>query len=86
MKKKVRKKNATATICLLIVRETNGIARFRQYTSRGSGAHSVNHRVGFLVCCVCAQTAAAQRVLKDTNAAGKIYFELLTIFSRSATS
>lgn len=48
MKKKVRKKNATAIISLLIVSETYGIARFSQQTSRGSGAHSVNHVVGFL--------------------------------------
>jgi hypothetical protein len=50
MKKKVKKKNATATISLLTVRETYGIAKFFQNTSRGSGAHSVNQRVGFLDC------------------------------------
>jgi hypothetical protein len=26
------------------------MAKFSQYTSRGSGAHSVNHKVGFLDC------------------------------------
>lgn len=50
MKKKVRKKNATPIISLLTVSETYGIARFGQYTSRGSGAHSVNQIVGFLDC------------------------------------
>lgn len=50
MKKKVRKKNATATISLLIESETYGIAKLAQYTSRGSGAQSVNHIVGFLDC------------------------------------
>lgn len=50
MKKKVRKKKATPMISLLTESETYGIARFCQYTSRGSGAHSVNHKVGFLVC------------------------------------
>lgn len=50
MKQKVRKKNATLQISLLIASETYGIGRLRQYTSRGSGAHSVNHIVGFLDC------------------------------------
>lgn len=50
MKKNVMKKKATATISLLIVSDTYGIAMLSQYTSRGSGAHSVNHIVGFLVC------------------------------------
>lgn len=70
MKKKVRKKKATAIMSLLTVNETYGIARLSQYTSRGSGAHSVNHKVGFLDCCVCAATAADHRDLKETNAAG----------------
>lgn len=83
MKKNVRKKNATATMSLRIVRKTKGIARFSQYTSRGSGAHSVSHIVGFLDCWVCAQTAAAHRVLKETNAAGMIDLELLVTFSLS---
>lgn len=52
MKKKVRKKNATLIANLLIVKETYGTARFGQNTSRGSGAHSVNHSVGFRVCVV----------------------------------
>jgi hypothetical protein len=51
-----------------------GMAKFCQYTSRGSGAHSVNHKVGFLDCWVCAQTAAPHRVLNETNAAGMIDF------------
>ena len=83
MKKKARKKNATAITSLLSVSETNGIARLSQYTSRGSGAHPVNHIVGFLDCCVCAQTAAPHRVLKETNAAGMIDLGLLTILSLS---
>jgi hypothetical protein len=83
MKKKVRKKNATAITSLLSVSETNGIARLSQYTSRGSGAHPVNHIVGFLDCCVCAQTAAPHRVLKETNAAGMIDLGLFTILSLS---
>lgn len=74
MKKKVRKKKATLIANLLIVKETYGTARFAQNTSRGSGAHSVNHSVGFRVCVVWAQTAAAQRVLKDTKDAGMIAF------------
>ena len=36
MKKKVRKKNATPIISLRTVSETYGIAKFCQYTSRGS--------------------------------------------------
>ena len=52
MKKKVRKKKATVTISLLTESSTKGIARLAQKTSRGSGAHSVNHTVGLLVCCV----------------------------------
>ena len=83
MKKKVRKKKATAIISLLIVSETYGIAKLSQNTSRGSGAHSVNHIVGFLVCWVCAQTAAPHRVLKETNAAGMICLVLFIIFSFS---
>ena len=74
MKKKVRKKNATAMISLLTASETYGIARFCQYTSCGSGAHSVNHEVGFLDCWVWAQTAAPHRDLKETNAAGIMDF------------
>jgi len=50
MKKNVRKKKATPITSLLIERETYGIAMLSQYMSRGSGAHSVNHIVGFLVC------------------------------------
>lgn len=50
MKKKVREKNATPIISFLIASETYGIARLSQYISRGSGAHSVNHMVGFLLC------------------------------------
>lgn len=50
MKKKVRKKKATAMMSLRILSETYGIARLSQYISRGSGAHSVNHIVGFLDC------------------------------------
>lgn len=50
MKKKVRKKKATATISLLTESETYGIDRLSQHMSQGSGAHSVNHSVGFLVC------------------------------------
>ena len=85
MKKNVRKKKATAIISLLIVSETYGIAMLSQYTSRGSGAHSVNHTVGFLDCCVCAQTAAPQRVRKETKAAGIIYlgFFITLSFSNS---
>lgn len=52
MKKKVRKKKATFITNLLTVKETYGIARFGQYISRGSAAHSVNHSVGFRVCVV----------------------------------
>nr|GMC77161.1 hypothetical protein Iba_chr03eCG8030 [Ipomoea batatas] len=80
MKKKVRKKNAMPTTSFLIASETYGIARLSQYTSRGSGAHSVSQMVGFRDCCVCAQTAAAHRVLKETNAAGTIYLLLLIMF------
>lgn len=50
MKKKVRKKNATPIISLLTESETYGIARFGQYTSRGSAAQSVNQIVGSLDC------------------------------------
>jgi hypothetical protein len=50
MKKKARKKNETPIISLLTESDTYGMARFGQYTSRGSGAHSVNHKVGFLDC------------------------------------
>lgn len=74
MKKKVRKNNATAMINLRIVSSKKGIARLGQYTSRGSGAHSVSQIVGLLDCCVCAQTAAPHRLLKETNAAGIIVF------------
>lgn len=84
MKKKVRKKKATAIRSFRIVNETYGIARFFQYTSRGSGAHSVNHRVGFRACCVWAQTAAPQRVLNDTKAAGMIALGLFTTSSFSS--
>lgn len=52
MKKKVRKKKATFITKFLTVKETYGIARFGQYTSRGSAAHSVSHSVGFRVCVV----------------------------------
>lgn len=52
MKKKVRKKSATAMISLRTESSTKGIARLGQKTSRGSGAHSVSHNVGLLVCCV----------------------------------
>lgn len=83
MKKNVRKKKATATISLLIVSETYGIAMLSQYTSRGSGAHSVNQMVGFLDCWVCAQTAAPQRDRKETKAAGIIDLELCMTFSLS---
>ncbi|KAL4580475.1 hypothetical protein LXL04_016669 [Taraxacum kok-saghyz] len=79
MKKKVREKKATAIRSFRTVMETYGIARFCQNTSRGSGAHSVNHRVGFRACCVCAQTAAPQRVLNDTKAAGMIAFGWLQV-------
>lgn len=85
IKKKVRKKNATAVINLLTVRETYGIGKFRQYTSRGSGAHSVNQSVGFLVCWVCAQTAAAHLVLNETNAAGMMALGSFVTFSLSST-
>jgi hypothetical protein len=84
MKKKVKKKNATAITSLLTERETYGMARFGQYTSRGSGAHSVNQIVGFLDCWVWAQTAVPQRVLKETNAAGMIEFGSSAILSLSA--
>lgn len=84
MKKKVRKKNATATISLLMVSERYGIARLFQYTSRGSGAQSVSHMVGFLDCWVCAQTAAAHLVLNETNATGIMYFGSFVIFKFSA--
>lgn len=50
MKKNVRKKNATFIISLLMASETYGIAKFCQYTSRGSGAQFVNHKVGSMVC------------------------------------
>lgn len=63
--------------------ETNGIATFSQYTSRGSGAQFVNHNVGFLLCCVCAQTAAPHLELNDTNAAGVMDFGSFRIFWRS---
>lgn len=85
MKKNVRKKKATPIMSFLIVSETYGIARFSQYTSRGSGAHSVSHKVGFLDCCVCAQTAAAHRVLKETNATGMIAFASFLTLSRSSS-
>lgn len=49
-KKKVRKKKATPLMSLLIASETYGIDRLSQYISRGSGALSVNHIVGFLIC------------------------------------
>ena len=66
-----------------MLKETNGMARFRQKTSRGSGAQFVNQSVGFLLCCVCAQTAAPQRESNETKATGRIDFESLTIFWRS---
>jgi hypothetical protein len=74
MKKKVSKRNATPIISLLTLSDMYGMAKFCQYTSRGSGAHSVNHKVGFLDCWVCAHTAAPHRVLNETNAAGMIDF------------
>lgn len=52
MKKKVRKKKAICITNLFTVKETYGIARFGQYISRGSGAHSVSQSVGFRVCWV----------------------------------
>ena len=84
MKKKVRKKNATVIISLRTLRWTYGIAKFGQYTSRGSGAHSVNQIVGFLVCWVCAQTAAPHRVLKETKAAGITHLGSCSTLSRSS--
>lgn len=66
-----------------MVKETKGIARFFQYTSLGSGAQFVNQRVGFLLCVVCAQTEAPHRELKDTKAAGIIYFGSLRTRWRS---
>jgi hypothetical protein len=66
-----------------MVKEKNGMARFRQNTSRGSGAQFVNQSVGFLLCCVCAQTAAPQRELNETKATGRTDFGSLTIFWRS---
>lgn len=86
IKKKVRKNNATAMINRRTVREKNGIERLGQYTSRGSGAHSVSQIVGLLDCCVCAQTAAPHRVLKETNAAGIIAFWSFIILSLSDSS
>lgn len=44
-----------------------------QYVSRGSGARSVSHSVGFAPCWICKTTAAPIRDLKDTNAAGSSY-------------
>lgn len=84
MKKNVRKKNATDIISLRTLRWTYGIARLGQYTSRGSGAQSVNQIVGFLVWCVCAQTAAPHRVLKETKAAGMIDFGSCSALSLSS--
>jgi len=55
-----------------MLKETNGMAKFRQYTSRGSGAQSVSQSVGFLLCWVCAQTDAPQRELNERKATGKI--------------
>ena len=69
---------------LLIASETNGIARLSQYTSRGSGAHSVNQMVGFLDCWVCAQTAAPHRDLKETKAAGMIELGSFIVLSISS--
>lgn len=66
-----------------MVKEKNGMARFRQKTSRGSGAQFVNQSVGFLLCCVCAQTAAPQRELNETKATGRTDFGSLIIFWRS---
>lgn len=51
--------------------------------SRGSGALLVSHSVGFLLCCVCAQTDAPHRESNDTNATGSISFESLRTFWRS---
>jgi len=85
MKKKVRKKNATPIISLLTESDMYGMAKFSQYTSRGSGAHSVNHKVGFLDCWVCAQTAAPHRVLNETNAAGIIDFGSFKTFFLSSS-
>ena len=85
MKKKVRKKKATPIISLLTLSDMYGMAKFCQYTSRGSGAHSVNHKVGFLDCWVCAHTAAPHRVLNETNAAGIIDFgSFKTLFVSSS--
>lgn len=66
-----------------MVSEKNGIPRFFQYTSRGSGAQFVNHRVGFLLCVVCAQTAAPHLELNDTKAAGVMDLGSFRIFWRS---
>lgn len=66
-----------------MVKETNGIAKFRQYMSRGSGAQSVSQSVGFLLCWVCAQTDAPQRDLNERKATGKIDLGSLIIFWRS---
>ncbi|KAG6545846.1 hypothetical protein Mapa_012807 [Marchantia paleacea] len=44
--------------------------RFGQYTSLGSGAHSVTHNMGFSACWLCAATAAPRLFLKVTIAAG----------------
>lgn len=66
-----------------MVKETNGMAKFRQYTSRGSGAQSVSQSVGFLLCWVCAQTDAPQRELNERKATGKIELESFIIFCRS---
>lgn len=81
-KRTIRANDATSTTSLKIHLLMNDAEKKAQWTSWGSGARSVTHSVGLTPCWMCKATAAPNRDLNETKAAGTSW-KFTSVYSKS---